>query len=225
MDKVIVKVARFNGLTLRSSGSDAKRTLVWSTRNGMPRATVYTDENVKNEDKTLDYGKIIIARFKPADLISFINRWNKVLEAGEQDYAEVECLYPRRVNGELTNEKEITAIMRFGIDVNGICYIYVEEKDKPKAKFNILNEWHKHRTKKSIDYEASAIASKEDAKAYIQLLTKLIEDDFKINGVVRSEYEEKARGNYNPNKYKPQTPATTTVENKVDTTNSLADLL
>ena len=227
-----LKIGRFAQFTLSQQIENDKKSLVWSTRNGMPRITVYLGNDAFNADKSLNYNKIIIARFTPFALGNLISKWEAIIAKGEQDYAEVECLYPKRENGVAIAEKEITAIVRLGIDENGICYIYIEEKDKPKSKFNIVEGgWHKFRSKKSIDYDKESKLSQDYAKKYIEFLKDCLADDFKKNFVVNVEIEEnnsKPKGNYN--NYKPNNNYNNNNSNNNTTkpakdSNDLSDLL
>lgn len=184
-----VKQAKYAGLLLTSISEEKKtRTLTWSSRDGYPRITVFTDNEIKKPDGSMDYNKMITAPFAILKLKSAIRLWTKVLDENVNGtYEEVDCMYPKIENGvKHDDEKVIRAKARFGIDNNGICYFYIEDNNKPKIKFNIVEDgWHVWRARKNaIENRNMSEMSKEHARSYLEILTALFLEDIKSNMTV-----------------------------------------
>lgn len=170
--------SNFLPLNLRNFTEDGKiRSLTWGSLNGNPRLTVFLD-NTKKPDGTIDYNKMIIAPFKPLEMLTAIGYFKEVLKKGENDFEEIDCLYPKYVNNEKTEEKVLRAKIRFGIDKDGIAYFYVENVNGIKIKFNIVEEgWHLWRNgKNAADNKSKSELSQKHALSYLNILESLVKD-------------------------------------------------
>lgn len=172
------KRAKFIGITIfkdvvMDNGETDRANINWSMRNEYPRLTVYTSKYVRDKDGKMDYSKVVIA---PFDLISakdFVKDMKKVMANKEERvlHTSVYCYYPKYVNDQKTNEKEIKAIVKFGRNSEGIYYISVKGKDKPEAIFEMLkSEWCVAHDSKDVPQESSIIRSRKYAMSYIELL-------------------------------------------------------
>lgn len=208
-----IRQSKYTSLTLTSTTEDGKtRTLLWGMREGYPRMTVFTDNEIKKGDGTMDYDKMIIAPFTVNKLGATIDLFREVLKEDKNDYEEIDCVYPKIENGvKSETEKVIRAKVRFGIDTKGICYFYIENSAGIKIKFNIAEDgWHVFRKGKgAVDNRTASDLSKRYAKAYLDLLYEFFESDAKSNGIVVSYIPVKSSFNnkkpYQNNKYKQNT--------------------
>lgn len=171
--------ARYTGLNLTNVNEEKKsRLLFWSSLNGNPRINVYLDNEVYTNNKP-DWNKIIIASFLPLDLKVFIKKCRIKLKEDKNDYCETVCYYPKFVNGVKTEERMVRGIARFGKDKNDVWYLYIEEPEKGKIKFDILpDNWHAFRSSRDATSDDSKESLSFDyGEAYIDLLEHLFKAD------------------------------------------------
>lgn len=202
-----VKLTKFAVLTLsktiqnESTGEEDRPTLRWMLRNGYPRVTVFTSDEMADSNKKFDYNKMIIAPFDLISLNIFITMAKEVLEKKEKSsYREVNCLNKKFVNGERTNEMYLQATVRIGIDDEGVAYIVVMEDTKPKIKFDFKpSDYLKFKDENGDEITDHAKITRLYAVEYIRILEKLLDsemDDFKkveyIDGPKKKQYTGKS---------------------------------
>ena len=190
-DKIVI--SRYSSLTRYQRTNDGvNQSLTWSSRNGMPRCTVYLDtDNMLLPNKSVDYTKTLIARFTPKELLLTIKKWKELILKGEQGYHDVPCLYPNMVDGKpVGDEKVVSAVIRCGIDTNKLCQLYVKEPNKAEVKFNFEVDkksryvWHSHSTA-SGDIDEFQIG-RERFIVYLEELEKIVNREV-LDSVVKVE--------------------------------------
>lgn len=181
--------ARYTGLNLTNVNEEKiSRLLFWSSLNGNPRINVYLDNEVYTNSKP-DWNKIIIASFQPLDLKVFIEDCKTKIKEDKNDFCETICYYPKFVNGVKTDERMVRGIVRFGKDKNDTWYLYIEEPDKGKIKFDILpSAWHTARLSRDATGDDTKEARcKKYAIAYIDILERLFNWDI-ADALVKVEH-------------------------------------
>lgn len=185
-----IKTTRFMSLDLTSYDENKKvRRLFWSTRDGNPRITVYTDSEILKPDGKMDYDKVIIAPFSAMKLKMAIKLFKEIVAEGKNDYVEIDCMYNKYDKGVRTDELLVKATVRFGIDKDGVCYFYLMDGNKPKIKFNIGSDgWHVIRKgREAVNPLSVGEMSQRLTVEYFDLIVDLFKLDFiEKNRVTRS---------------------------------------
>lgn len=178
----MVKIVKYGKLSLRKEIKENDKvdtaTLTWSNRNGFPRVTIYTSDNIRLKDRDgLDYSKIIIAPFDYVTIRAFINMFIDVLDRDEEVKREVECYNMKFLNGTRTDELYLQAKVIVGKDKEGVVYIAAIENNKKKIRFDLVpsNRFFKFSGDPSL--ENIKTLSQYYAKAYLELLQKCIAED------------------------------------------------
>lgn len=166
------KVKRINLLRLslrKDLKDDDYAVLSWGVRDGYPRIQVYTSKNIKKEDGTTDYSKLIIAPFTYPLVCVLIDSLANTLTS--DDNFSIKCFNNKFVDNKRTTEIEEQAevkvvrsqegVLHIGVKKNGTCYYFPLFPDL---------KWHKF-----LDSEGKEITDKRKLsnmmiKAYISLL-------------------------------------------------------
>lgn len=131
-----VQLVKFSPLRLRKNLEDGEYALLtWSSRNGYPRITVFTENKVKRE--TFDYNKMITAPFDYTTLNTFIDMFHKIIDGENDKSYKINCFNMKYVNNERTNEKYLQAAVTVGKNKNGVIFIAVVAEGKPKIAFDL----------------------------------------------------------------------------------------
>lgn len=180
MSEVKSKLVKFTPLSLTKELEEDSATLQWSIRKGYPRITVFTSNTIKEKDGTVNYGKIITAPFDYVTMTMFLNYFQDVIFSKEETRQVVNCYNVKYKDGEKTEEIYLQAKAVVGKDKDGIIYITAIEEEKKQVKFYLLpnTKWHKIYDKDNNEISNVKEQSFVYAKAYLQLLRKLIEDEF-----------------------------------------------
>lgn len=130
------QIVKFAPLRLRKDREDGEYALLtWSSRNGYPRITVFTENKVKQE--TFDFNRMINAPLDYTTLNTFIGMFEKVI-AGEKDKSyKIDCFNLKYVNNERTNEKYLQASITIGKNKDGVVFLAVVAEGKPKISFEL----------------------------------------------------------------------------------------
>jgi len=138
----INELSRFTLWAKNPSLAEGARTckLAFTVRDNCPRVTVYTNDPA---DANNNYG-IINAPTNPESFYIFLNEFEKLIEGPNGKKIELVCR--SRQWDQITNKPgdmyELSKLLA-GKDDNGICWISVIAKDRPKIKFEILlSEYH-----------------------------------------------------------------------------------
>ncbi len=134
----ILGFEKFNMWTPSTDGVHRAR-LAWSIRDGNPRLTVFTnDDNDPVENKTIQ------APMDPVTFNGFIELFRKVIHSnGEVTPLRVDCLQSVRDDSGRIVDKSLQSSVVFGKNEDGIIWISVVAKDRPKIRFSFnISEWH-----------------------------------------------------------------------------------
>lgn len=163
-------------LNMSAKNQDGKyASLQWGLFANNPRITVYT--NVES-DRDTNYGKISANMDTPA-FYSFLGLLAEAIafdtENGTREYkVSIEnknFIFP---GGKRSEKPVVQSELFIGKDKEGIVWMGVMAKDRPRIKFNFqLSDFHmlKHGTG---EYYSAAEASKVAAEAYWNILSKML---------------------------------------------------
>jgi len=130
------QIVKFSPLRLRKNLEDGEFALLtWSSRNGYPRITVFTEN--KNKTETFDFNRMISAPFDYTTLNSFIEMFETVINGEKDKSYKLDCFNMKYVNNERTDEKYLQASVTIGKNKNGIVFLAVVEEGKPKIAFDL----------------------------------------------------------------------------------------
>lgn len=212
-----VKTAHLYGLTLfldidKDDGTTDRANMAWSMRNLYPRLTVYTSKYIKDAKGVTDYNKMIIAPFDMISLLTFIGKMKEVMTNKEKRVlsVKVNCLYPKYVNNQKTNDVETKAVVEFGRNSEGLYYFKTSANGRPTIEFVLLtSKWVLQHNQDDTPVVSKIARSRDAAKSYIQLL------ESGVKSFVAGEFTKYTKTNPNA----PKTN-TTTKEMSVDDINS-----
>ena len=166
------KVKRINLLRLslrKELKDDDHAVLSWGVRDGYPRIHVYTSKNIKKEDGTIDYGKLIIAPFTYPLVCVLIDSLGKALL--DDDNFSIKCYNNKFVDNKRTDEIEEQAevkvvrsqecVLHIGFKKNGSCYYFPLFPDL---------KWHKFYDKDGKEITDKRKLSNMMVRAYVNLL-------------------------------------------------------
>ena len=126
-------------LTKENKDKSDRASLQWQIDYDNPRMVVYTsNNNTKKPDGSLDYNKRITAAFKFDDLPIVFATFDSVIKGPNDTEETIECKNVQWVNGVKTDTIYVQCTVHIGKDSDGVVYIYLEEGDKPKIKFEFL---------------------------------------------------------------------------------------
>lgn len=170
-----VKRIKLLVLSLRKDlPNDDYATLTWSTREGYPRATVWTTKNNKKEDGTIDYSKIITVPFTFPTMFTLIENLEDMVKNDSSIVSRIECYNNKFVDNKRTDEVVIQSEIRIARSQDGVINIGVKSPATSWYYFPLLPEtkWHKFYNKDGVEITDKRILSNIFAKAYIGLLNK-----------------------------------------------------
>ena len=139
-------------LTKENKDKSDRASLQWQIDYDNPRMVVYTSSNnTKKPDGSLDYNKRITAAFKFDDLPIVFATFDSVIKGPNDTEETIECKNVQWVNGVKTDTIYVQCTVHIGKDSDGVVYIYLEEGDKPKIKFEFLpndrSQWVSYKPK------------------------------------------------------------------------------
>lgn len=172
-----VKLIKFAGLTLRK---EDKSGLQWSIRQGFPRITVYTDSNILDENKNVDYSKVIIAPFDYVTMMMFLEYFEQIIKSdGDLKYT-INCYNTVYKDNKKTDEVGLQASVVVGKDKEGVVYLAALEEGKKSLKFDLLpnRKWHKVIDNNGNEIDSPKRLSATYATGYLKLLRELLAKEF-----------------------------------------------
>ena len=184
MEKKIQKKTEYkhiNKLSLfKELDGDNYATLKWSVRNGYPRVTVFTENNVMLPAGKMDYSKVITAPFDAITLNGILILFEGIINSKEKKHITVNCYNAKYENNVKTNDVALQGKFVIGKDENGINYMAVTEEGKPKIKFELApsKKWFKFLGDNG---DEMANLSNAYATGYIKLLTSALEHVIKTD--------------------------------------------
>lgn len=174
-----VKTIQFAALTLSKELDNGETaTLCWKVRGIYPRIVVNTG-NAINDDKTVDYSKVIIAPFDYATMKTFLYYLYELTKAKQPVSYSVDCYNVVFKDGVKTNDIEVQATVTVGRDTDGINFITVTREGKMKVKFDLIPnpKWFVYKK----DNDANLINKEQLSgffvKGYYSIATKLLETE------------------------------------------------
>lgn len=192
-----VEIAKFTSLSIRKQVGETERDtalLMWSTRKGYPRISVYTHPSIKNEKGGMDYSKIITAPFDYITLGILFSYLDAAIKTDGEYQQVIECLNVKYVDGVKTTKVYTQAKVMVGKDTNGIIYISAIEEGKTKIKFELLpTRWFKfYKTNSAEELTDKKVLSKSYALSYLECLRKLFADRMvtEVTSVIKLGNEE-----------------------------------
>lgn len=114
-----------------------RATLQWQVEYDNPRIVVYTSSNHINTKK-------ITAAFKFEDLPKVFALFEDIIDGPNSKECAIECRNAVWLNNVNTGNTRIQCMLHIGKDEEGVVYIYLEEENKPKIKFEFItnnNDW------------------------------------------------------------------------------------
>jgi hypothetical protein len=160
--------------------------MVWASRNGHPRVTVYTNHPQEQGLKGILNAPMDALTFK-----IFARKFREVcLTEGEQKGNKVDCLGSAfdDQGKRIPNEKRLVGELWFGKDANGIVWLSLVAPDRPRVKFELrLSEWHKIYFNGQPLTEAEA--SKQQGLSYVETLVECFSDITKRHMIPETAYE------------------------------------
>lgn len=197
MEKVekVVRV-RFSKLTIAKNielddGKQDSASLTWSTRNGYPRITVYTSNNLcKDKDGKFDFSYIVTAPFDYITLQIFLTRFQEVIDSESEINYKINCYNIKFDKGVRTNDIYLQATVVVGKDKNGVIYLAAVEEGKRNIKFELLpsDKFFKFYDKDNNEISDKKVLSKLYATGYVKVLNKLLLDVAREDIVTQVDY-------------------------------------
>lgn len=151
--------------------NDDYAVLGWAVREGYPRIQVFTSKNIKKEDGSTDYDKIVIAPFTYPILFTFIDSLEKLVTENSDRVSQITCYNNKFVDNKRTDEIEEQATVRFVRSQEGVINIGIKVKDK-YMYFPLFpdTKWHKFYNKDGEEITDKKTLSNLFATAYVSLL-------------------------------------------------------
>jgi len=165
---------------------DAENTasLMWSTRLGFPRVTVYTSSF---KEGPVDYSKMIVAKFDNIRINVLLEGFQEIIDGPVNKkfvYDTFDVVY---VDNKPTKDLKLAGTVTIGKNKDGIIFIAVTEEGKTKIPFELIeNKWGRIRVEDTTP-ETVAAASLKVAKAYLKILRVLLDNDLDRNVVERNK--------------------------------------
>lgn len=119
--------------------------LSWSYRDQYPRLTVFTRTESDNDGKG-----VLTAAFDLEHFTIFLNALERVARTeGEQRGTAAVKHWPRDGQGKINGDREVTCEVFYGKNADGVVWISLVQKDRPKIVFKIeLSEYHEYKNSK-----------------------------------------------------------------------------
>jgi hypothetical protein len=158
-----------------------------------PRLTVFT-RDPEDQGERNDYGKIR-AELDPVVFFAFLEKLEEIANgpAGQENKVKLENKNFTFFGGKRSDAPQVTSEIHFGKDVDGIVWLSVLKKDRPRIKFPFgPNNFHTlfHPTGEQFSRgEASALW----ARAWVKLMREMI-PPFLISEYKEVPYEPKGGG-------------------------------
>lgn len=171
-EKKEVKRIQLLRLSLRKPlPNDDYSVLSWGVRDGYPRIQVFTSKNIKKEDGTTDYDKLVIAPFTYPILFTFIDSLEKLVTENSDRVSQIVCYNNKFVDNKRTEEIEEQAAVRLVRSQEGVINIGVKTKDK-YIYFPLFPDikWHKFYNKDGEEITDKKTLSNIFTSAYVSLL-------------------------------------------------------
>jgi len=145
--------------------------LIWGIHANNPRITVYTND----PNDTKDYGKISANLDMPV-FYTFLALLNEVIEApGELKYKleNKNFIFP---GGKRSEKPVVTSELWFGKDKEGLIWISVTARDRPKIKFVFTHsDFHSFQQADGTPLSEAEV-SKYVARGYVSILENMVAD-------------------------------------------------
>lgn len=183
-----VTYTRYNGLTLRvDTVEEDYASLTWGSRDGRPRATIYTSKEHRTEDGKIDYDKVFIAPFDIFGIRRFLTYAINIVKNNVGNGVKVECLNNKFKNRLRTKEVITQAVLVFEKTTDG----YVFKASRPNDKEYVFKlepgAWHNY----TIDGQEIPIEQqrKTHVELYLRTLLEFIERDIVEHNTRTSDVE------------------------------------
>lgn len=186
-----IKYVKFTPVNLTANdpeNEDNYFSLVWSSRAGYPRITLYLVNKrgpKTNEKKPFDYATMITAPFTAITVQTFLEQFKTVIDSPEEIILGQECYNSKFENGKkIEGEIALQAKAVVGKDSDGIIYLSLIADKRRKVKIPILPNTRFHKTiSKSGDIDNNkGELSMAHAKSYLKVLTLLINNEMLESG-------------------------------------------
>lgn len=137
----------FSSLTMnQSTDDDHYAQLNIGVRGGYPRITVFLQKTKKFSDTPFNKANMIVAPFDFLSIGSMLGMALDVVKGEPGKSKQVACKNTKWVNGEKTNELEVTGTVEIGKTEDGVIYWGLLREGKQKVKFDFLPKdggtWH-----------------------------------------------------------------------------------
>lgn len=134
-------LSRFVMYALEPGGSGKKSSLRWSIYGTNPRITINTNNEA---DKNVNYG-MINAGMDPVTFFLLLDLLEKIAKDDTKpNKMKLDCLTTSKTDDGGRTQPFLNSEVWIGKDDEGICWISVVAKDRPKIKFNFtMSDYHK----------------------------------------------------------------------------------
>lgn len=145
--------------------------LTWGLRDTYPRIKVYLTKNVKKEDGTTDYAKVIIAPFTFPVLYTFIDTLESLINDETPVVTKLTCFNNKFVDDKRTDEIVVQAEIKLAKSDQGVINIGIKlPTGWMYFPLEVDTTWHKFYDKNDNEITDKKILSALYAKAYVKLL-------------------------------------------------------